>query len=37
VDRRERGKDSVPIRTWIVYPERKDKAGVVVVIHESSV
>jgi carboxymethylenebutenolidase len=23
-----------PIRTWIVYPERKDKAGVVVVIHE---
>ncbi len=28
------GKDSVPIRTWIVYPERKDRAGVVVVIHE---
>jgi carboxymethylenebutenolidase len=24
----------VPIRTWIVYPERKDKAGVVLVIHE---
>lgn len=24
----------VPIRTWIVYPERKDKAPVVVVIHE---
>ena len=24
----------VPIRTWIVYPERKDKAGVVIVIHE---
>ncbi len=23
-----------PIRTWIVYPERKDKAGVVVLIHE---
>uniref|UniRef100_A0A832ML31 Dienelactone hydrolase family protein n=1 Tax=Eiseniibacteriota bacterium TaxID=2212470 RepID=A0A832ML31_UNCEI len=23
-----------PIRTWIVYPERKDRAGVVVVIHE---
>ena len=23
-----------PIRTWIVYPERKDKAGVVLVIHE---
>lgn len=22
------------IRTWVVYPERKDKAGVVVVIHE---
>ena len=23
-----------PIRTWISYPERKDKAGVVLVIHE---
>ena len=23
-----------PVRTWIVYPERKDKAGVVLVIHE---
>ena len=23
-----------PVRTWIVYPERKDKAPVVVVIHE---
>lgn len=23
-----------PIRTWIVYPERKEKAGVVIVIHE---
>jgi carboxymethylenebutenolidase len=23
-----------PIRTWVVYPERKDKAGVVVLIHE---
>ena len=23
-----------PIRTWIVYPERKDKAGVVILIHE---
>jgi hypothetical protein len=23
-----------PIRTWIVYPERKDKAGVALVIHE---
>lgn len=22
------------VRTWIVYPERKDKAGVVIVIHE---
>jgi len=22
------------IRTWIVYPERKDKAGVVIIIHE---
>ena len=25
---------STPITTWVVYPERKDKAGVVVVIHE---
>lgn len=25
---------TVPITTWVVYPERKDKAGVVVVIHE---
>jgi carboxymethylenebutenolidase len=24
----------IPIRTWIVYPERKDKAGVVLIIHE---
>jgi carboxymethylenebutenolidase len=23
-----------PIRTWIVYPERKDKAGIVILIHE---
>lgn len=23
-----------PIRTWVVYPERKDKAGVVLLIHE---
>ena len=23
-----------PIKTWVVYPERKDKAGVVLVIHE---
>ena len=26
--------DGVPIRTWVVYPERKGKAGVVIVIHE---
>jgi len=26
--------DGTPIRTWVVYPERKDKAGVVLVIHE---
>lgn len=26
--------DGAPIRTWVVYPERKDKAGVVIVIHE---
>ena len=24
----------VPIRSWIVYPERKDKAPVIIVIHE---
>ena len=24
----------VPIRTWVVYPERKEKAPVVIVIHE---
>jgi carboxymethylenebutenolidase len=24
----------VPIRTWVVYPERKDKAPVVILIHE---
>jgi carboxymethylenebutenolidase len=23
-----------PLRTWVVYPERKDKAGVVLLIHE---
>lgn len=23
-----------PIRTWVSYPERKDKAGVVIIIHE---
>jgi carboxymethylenebutenolidase len=27
------GEDTA-IRTWVVYPERKDKAGVVLVIHE---
>jgi carboxymethylenebutenolidase len=26
--------DGTPVRTWVVYPERRDKAGVVVVIHE---
>ncbi len=26
--------DGSPVRTWIVYPERKDKAGVVILIHE---
>jgi carboxymethylenebutenolidase len=25
---------STPITTWVVYPERKEKAGVVIVIHE---
>jgi carboxymethylenebutenolidase len=25
---------TTPLRTWISYPERKDKAGVVLVIHE---
>ncbi len=23
-----------PVKTWVVYPERKDKAGVVILIHE---
>ena len=23
-----------PIRTWVVYPERKEKAGIVIVIHD---
>lgn len=27
-------KDRAPLRTWIAYPERKDKAGVVLIIHE---
>src|SRR5215470_20448580 len=26
--------DKPPLRTWIMYPERKDKAGVVLIIHE---
>jgi len=26
--------NKIPIRTWIVYPERKDKAPVVIIIHE---
>jgi len=26
--------DSIPLRSWIVYPERSDKAPVVIVIHE---
>src|SRR5436305_4335554 len=25
---------ATPVRTWVVYPERKEKAGVVIVIHE---
>jgi carboxymethylenebutenolidase len=25
---------TAPIKTWVVYPERKEKAGVVIVIHE---
>ena len=25
---------STPIKTWVVYPERADKAPVVIVIHE---
>jgi len=29
-----RAAGGAPIRTWITYPERKDKAGVVIVIHE---
>jgi carboxymethylenebutenolidase len=28
------GGDKKPIRTWVVYPERKDKAPVVILIHE---
>jgi carboxymethylenebutenolidase len=28
------GTEGVPLRTWVVYPERKDKAGVVLLIHE---
>jgi carboxymethylenebutenolidase len=26
--------DGTPLRTWVVYPERKDKAPAVIVIHE---
>ena len=26
--------DGAPLRTWVVYPERKDKAVVVILIHE---
>jgi carboxymethylenebutenolidase len=26
--------DATKLRTWVVYPERKDKAGVVLLIHE---
>ena len=26
--------DGSPIRTWVVYPERKERAGVVLIIHE---
>ncbi|OFV88654.1 MAG: hypothetical protein A2V74_00360 [Acidobacteria bacterium RBG_16_70_10] len=26
--------DGTSLKTWVVYPERKDKAGVVIVIHE---
>jgi carboxymethylenebutenolidase len=26
--------DHAPLRTWVVYPERKDKAGVVLIVHE---
>jgi len=29
-----RASGQTPIRTWVVYPERKDKAGVVLLIHE---
>src|SRR6185503_12584068 len=28
------GKGRKPIRTWVVYPEQHDKAGIVVLIHE---
>ena len=28
------GAEGVRLRTWVVYPERKDKAGVVLMIHE---
>src|SRR5262245_14769348 len=28
------GAPSTPLKTWVVYPERPDKAPVVIVIHE---
>jgi len=28
------GSGSIPLRAWIVYPERKEKAPVVIIIHE---
>lgn len=28
------GEGRPPLRTWVVYPERRDKAGVVILIHE---
>ncbi len=28
------GPGGVPLRTWIVYPERRDAAGVVMIVHE---
>src|SRR3954469_24552046 len=29
-----KGSNGVPIKTFVVYPERRDKAPVVIVIHE---
>jgi carboxymethylenebutenolidase len=28
------GGASIPMRTWVVYPERKDKAGVVILVYD---